>query len=282
MSQETNVEQIREFWESHPLWSGESAYEPGSREFFEEHRQVVLEDCFASSPPYEWLVPAHLNQDDLVLDLGCGPGMWSVELQLSHEGEAFRMFACDLTKQALELTKKRLEQYGLQAELSQQNAESLTYEKEVFSHVNCLGVIHHTPDTTACIQEIARVLKPGGTANIAVYYKNFFVNSWPRIAWIGRVLHRMGGGLKGRGRESIFLEPNPDEVVRLYDGAENPIGKAYTKEEFASMCEPYFTLKHSFLYFFPKRSLPIPLPKFLHRFLDHRMGFMINFHLEKK
>ena len=33
-----------------------------------------------------------------------------------------------------------------------------------------------------------------------------------------------------------------DEIIRLYDGVDNPIGKAYTKEEFCRMLSPYFLI----------------------------------------
>ena len=41
------VDDVKEFWESNPLWAGETAHEVGSREYFLEHREVVIGDCFA-------------------------------------------------------------------------------------------------------------------------------------------------------------------------------------------------------------------------------------------
>ena len=54
----------------------------------------------------------------------------------------------------------------------------------------------------------------------------------------------------GRGREKIFLEKDPNEIVRLYDGGDNPIGKAYSKNEFIKRLDPYFKINQSFLHFF--------------------------------
>lgn len=137
--------------------------------------------------------------------------------------------AADLTEHAVQLTRRRLGCCGLEASLTLQNAESMTFPDAHFDHVNCQGVIHHTLDTEATIAEIVRVIKPGGTASISVYYRNLFLRLWPFIRWVGIPLAKLGGGLKGRGRENIFLESNPDEIVRLYDGLENPIGKSYSK-----------------------------------------------------
>lgn len=45
----------------------------------------------------------------------------------------------------------------------------LPFDADQFNLVICSGVAHHTPDPFRAFQEIARVLKPGGTAYIALY-----------------------------------------------------------------------------------------------------------------
>ena len=109
--------------------------------------------------------------------------------------------------------------------------------------MNCQGVIDHTPNTNQCIKEFHRILKPGGTASVSVYYKNILLKAWPYLSLVGKVLENLGGGMKGRGRDKIFSEKNPDEIVRIYDGIENPIGKSYSKGEFVLMLEPYFQIE---------------------------------------
>ena len=269
----THLEEVRAFWESNPLWTGESSFEPGSIPFFEEHRLVYLADCFAGAFDLRFLPPPRPNGQDMrVLDLGCGIGFWVSEFAMRGLGN---LFAADLTEQALAITARRLEAYGLKAELSRQNAEAMTFPERTFDHVNCQGVIHHTPDTEATVAEIARVLKPGGTASISVYYRNPILRLWPYLRWIGWPLAKLGAGLRGRGREGIFLEGNVDEIVRLYDGAENPIGKSYTRDQFVAMLGRHFEVQETYLHFFPARALPFRIPAGLHRMLDRRLGFMI-------
>ena len=41
------INEVRQFWETNPLWTGESQYKPGTKDFFEEHRQVCINDCFS-------------------------------------------------------------------------------------------------------------------------------------------------------------------------------------------------------------------------------------------
>jgi ubiquinone/menaquinone biosynthesis C-methylase UbiE len=276
---EKKLEEVKEFWENNPLFSGESDHPPGSKEFFEEHKETYYDDVFAGEFKREKFIPDSVK-DAIVLDLGCGVGFWTIEIQQTYPSRVF--YSGDLTQTALDITQKRLETYALSAELSLQNAESMTYEDNFFDHVNCQGVIHHTPDTDATIREISRVLKPGGTASISVYYKNFFIRNWKFFSWFGRLLHKRGAKLKGRGRDSIFNQSNTDEITRLYDGDKNPIGKSYTRKQIIAMVAPYFHVEKTFLYFFPARSLPFRVPKWLHRFLDRNFGFMIHLNLVKK
>ena len=155
-----------------------------------------------------------------VLDLGCGPGFWTIEL--TKHGVK-RVHAADLTEKVLLLAKERCQIYNCkETEFSIQNAESMTFANNTFDHVNCQGVIHHTPNTEAAVGEIARVLKHRGTASLSVYFKNYLLRNWKYLAWVGQILSGMGVQLKGRERENIFLESEVDEIVRLYDGKENP------------------------------------------------------------
>ena len=275
----TNLEAVRRFWNENPLWTGESAETAGSEAFFEEHRRVYIDDCFAGDFDPRFMPPPRRDGQAMrVLDLGCGIGFWTVELGMRGLGH---IVAADLTPAALAHTRKRLVIYGVQAELREENAERLSFADGSFDHVNCQGVVHHTPDTERALAEIARVLKPGGTASISVYYRNPILRCWPVLRWIGYPLARLGGGLRGRGRERIFLEGKVDEIVRLYDGVDNPLGKSYTKAQFVAMLERHFQVEETYLHFFPARALPFGIPRRLHRWLDRRLGFMIYASLRK-
>ena len=277
------LEDVREFWESHPLFTGESTAVPGSEAFFKQHRQIYIDDCFAGHFDLKTL-PPESNRNN-VLDLGCGIGFWVIELQNEclKSGTPIKKFtAADLTQQALNLTKKRLKINNLDADLKCENAENLSFSDETFDHVNCQGVIHHTPDTEKTISEIARVLKPGGTASLSVYYKNVIHRNWHWFGKLGTLFSRMGFGLKGRGRETMIDSLDDNEIIRRYDGMDNPIGKGYSKQQFIKMLEPYFEVTDIYYHFFPARALPFKMPKFAHRILDQMIPFMIYVNLRKK
>ena len=275
-----DLNEVKHFWETNPLWTGESEFDPGSSRFFEEHRNIYLKDCFAGSFDVRFLPqPRVLGQKMRILDLGCGIGFWVTEFAMRG---LHNLEAADLTQKALEITKRRLELHGARAELSLQNAEKLGFEACTFDHVNCQGVIHHTPDTSKAVAEIARVLKTNGTASISVYYKNIFLRLWPILRWAGWLFAKLGAKLKGRGRESIFTTKDVNELVRKYDGADNPLGKSYTKNEFVDLLEPQFYIEEVYYHFFPARAFPFKIPAALHDWLDRNCGFMIYATLRKR
>ena len=73
----------------------------------------------------------------------------------------------------------------------------------------------------------------------------------------------------------MFLEKDVDQIVRLYDGPENPIGKSNLKKQFVKMLQQHFIVEETYLHVFPARALPFRVPDALHRWLDKNLGFMI-------
>ena len=277
MNADPTIENVRQFWDANPLFFGEASAPTVDIEWFEQHRQVVIGDGYAGRFDERILPPAE-NQG-VVLDLGCGPGFWTVELM--KRSKIKKMYAVDLTARALEITKKRLSCYGLQADVLIENAEQLSFANASFDHVNCQGVIHHTPNTEAAVAEIARILRSGGTASLSVYYRNIVLRHWAIFSWMGRFLALCGAKLSGRGRENIYRQRDVNEIVRLYDGFENPIGKSYTRAQLLALLRPHFHVERVFFHFFPARSLPFPIPQLVHRALDVTLPFMIFVNVRK-
>jgi len=102
-----------------------------------------------------------------VLEVGVGLG---ADHQKFAEAGA-DLYGIDLTKRAVDHTRRRLEAFGLTSNLTVGDAENLNFPDEIFDLVYSWGVLHHSPDTPKCIAEVFRVLKPGGGARIMIYHK---------------------------------------------------------------------------------------------------------------
>lgn len=101
MSEKT-IEDVRSFWESNPLFADESIAEVGSKQYFEEHKRIIIEDCLAGELDPRTLPSGMSNEH--ILDLGCGPGFWTIELSLNG---ARKITSADLTNQAVKIVKMR-------------------------------------------------------------------------------------------------------------------------------------------------------------------------------
>jgi 2-polyprenyl-6-hydroxyphenyl methylase/3-demethylubiquinone-9 3-methyltransferase len=95
-----------------------------------------------------------------VLEVGCGGGLICEDL--ARRGAT--MVGIDPSAQALQTARAHAIQAGLSEHISyeQGQAESLPYAPASFEAVVCLDVLEHVADLKQTIQEIARVLTPGG------------------------------------------------------------------------------------------------------------------------
>lgn len=56
-----DIEKVAMFWEQNPLWTGESNYETGTKDFFQEHRCIYINDCFAGNFDIRFLPIPRIN-----------------------------------------------------------------------------------------------------------------------------------------------------------------------------------------------------------------------------
>ncbi|OUU25015.1 MAG: hypothetical protein CBB97_10505 [Candidatus Endolissoclinum sp. TMED37] len=103
-----------------------------------------------------------------VLEIGVGLGSDHSTIALA---EPSTLTGIDLTKRAIDHTKKRFKEMGLSSKLNIGNAENMSFEDKSFDFVYSWGVLHHSPNTRKCFDEIYRVLRPGGKAKIMIYHK---------------------------------------------------------------------------------------------------------------
>jgi 2-polyprenyl-3-methyl-5-hydroxy-6-metoxy-1,4-benzoquinol methylase len=111
-------------------------------------------------------------QGKKVLEVGCGAG-----IDLVHFARAGAIVTgIDLSKTAIDLARRNLEQNGLTADFHVMNGESMQFQDNKFDVVYAHGVLQYTADTNKMIAEIHRVLKPGGEAILMVYNRNSWLN----------------------------------------------------------------------------------------------------------
>lgn len=90
-----------------------------------------------------------------VLDLGCGPGSLVPYLQ---EIPGVRLTGVDLSPEMVRYAKA----HHPDVEFHVGDAEAIPFENDAFDVVLCSGMLHHLPRLDVALQEIGRILKPGG------------------------------------------------------------------------------------------------------------------------
>lgn len=115
------------------------------------------------------------------LDVGCGTG--EMAAHLARRG--YSVSGIDHSAGMLDVARRTL---GDAAELTQGDVQDLPYPDRSFDVVACKGVLHHLPTARPCLDEIVRVLKPGGS----FYFADPAIGSTPVIAAVERLTGKKG------------------------------------------------------------------------------------------
>ncbi len=108
-----------------------------------------------------------------VLEIGCGRGGLSNYIAGMPDGPA-QLFACDFSDEALSIARSK---YGGRSGITWQkeDIQALSFEDSYFDRIISCETIEHVPNPEKAIQELYRVLKPGGRLYLTCpNYFNFF------------------------------------------------------------------------------------------------------------
>jgi ubiquinone/menaquinone biosynthesis C-methylase UbiE len=108
-----------------------------------------------------------------VLEIGLGYG--TMGQQIAERGADYN--GLDIALGPVAMMRERLRRVGLddaEGRVTQGSALEIPHPDESFDHVISIGCLHVTGDFAAAIRDVHRVIKPGGTAVVMVYYKHAF------------------------------------------------------------------------------------------------------------
>ena len=96
------------------------------------------------------------------LDIGTGPGV--IPIMLAARVPGLRLTGVDLSKPMLQKAREAAEEAGVADRLDFRvgDAKSLPFSEQSFDLVLCNSLLHHLPAPLALLNEISRLVRPGG------------------------------------------------------------------------------------------------------------------------
>jgi ubiquinone/menaquinone biosynthesis C-methylase UbiE len=279
---ETNIADVRSFWNANPCQSRLSQ-EAERRRYFEEISRKRFQGR-------EWHVPIVAKFDSFrgkdVLEIGCGVGTDGIEF--ARNGANY--VGVDLTPNSVELTRERFLTFGVPGRFEVANAEEgLPLPDASVDHVYSFGVIHHSPTPEKIVSEIYRVLRNGGSFTVMLYNRSS-INYYVEIMFLRRLfkwwlLPRFMPRLiaAATGFDRWKLEGHRDKLLKNKrltkdewismntDGPSCPLARVYDHEEAAALFGAFENVRQEVWEFnvdhwsFIGKAMPDSLVKWLGR-----------------
>jgi ubiquinone/menaquinone biosynthesis C-methylase UbiE len=115
---------------------------------------------FLFKPSHRMILEALAPDSRNILDVGCGTGRFAARL-LKHFAEA-RVWGVDLSSGMLARCQDRCLSLDGRLQVVQGDSERLPFADNTFDAVTCAHSFHHYPHQERALQEMHRVLRPGG------------------------------------------------------------------------------------------------------------------------
>jgi ubiquinone/menaquinone biosynthesis C-methylase UbiE len=136
------------------------------RHYFDEATDLLQQRIDRNGIGYDWL------KGKKGLDAGCGGGRYTVAL--ANLGAA-NVTGIDYGRDSIKDAKRRSKNARIdKVNFRHADVLNIPYKDNTFDFVFSNGVLHHTTDPFRGIQELCRVLKPGGKVWIFLYGKSLW------------------------------------------------------------------------------------------------------------
>jgi ubiquinone/menaquinone biosynthesis C-methylase UbiE len=105
----------------------------------------------------------YIKEGDSVLEIAPGAGYLSIEL--SKLGK-YKITGMDISKDLVEICTRNAKEAGVKIDFQQGNVSNMPFNANTFNFIICFLEFKNFKEPLKALQEMHRVLKPGGTALI--------------------------------------------------------------------------------------------------------------------
>ena len=210
------IEEVKKFWNDRPCNIKHSSKELGTIEYFNE----VEIKKFRAEPHILKFTEFPQWKNKKVLEVGCGLG--TVGINFALNGSDYT--GVELSKESLEIAKKRFEVYNQSGKFYLGNAEELSsfVPIKTYDLIYSFGVIHHSPHPEKIVSEIKKYMNQNSVLKIMLYAKD----SW----------------------KNYMIDAGLDQPEAQYGC---PIANTYTKQDVVELLDGYEVLSIEQDHIFP-------------------------------
>ena len=210
------IEEVKKFWNDRPCNIKHSSKEIGTKEYFNEveRKKFFVEPHILKFTEFpQW-------KNKKVLEVGCGLG--TVGINFALNGSDYT--GVELSKESLEIAKKRFEVYNQSGKFYLGNAEELSsfVPIETYDLIYSFGVIHHSPHPEKIVSQIKKYMNENSVLKIMLYAKD----SW----------------------KNYMIDAGLDQPEAQYGC---PIANTYTKQDVVELLDGYEVLSIEQDHIFP-------------------------------
>ena len=222
------IEEVKKFWNERPCNIKHSSKELGTMEYFDE---VELKK-FRAEPHILKFTEFPRWKNKKVLEIGCGLG--TVGINFALNGSDYT--GVELSKESLEIAKKRFEVYNQSGKFYLGNAEELSsfVPIETYDLIYSFGVIHHSPHPEKIVPQIKKYMNENSVLKIMLYAKD----SW----------------------KNYMIDAGLDQPEAQYGC---PIANTYTKQDVVELLDEYEVLSIEQDHIFPYQVEPYKLGEYI-------------------
>ena len=190
--------------------------------YFDEAADLLMQRIGRNKIGFEWL------KGKKGLDAGCGGGRYTVALTKLGARE---VTGIDYGKVNIKDAKRRVKAVGIKnVHFRHADVLNIPYKDNRFDFVFSNGVLHHTTDPFLGLEELQRVLKPGGHIWIFLYGKSLW---WEMMDVIRKVAEKAPYDLTYQIMQQMGYAPN--RIFKFLDSLYVPIIKSYSSLQVEEM-----------------------------------------------
>jgi len=210
--------------------------ETATKNFYDQYWPQNVPDYQKTSKYVMETVDGHY---EYAFDGGCGTGVCTVALAALAD----RVVSFDISGTCLETTKKLAFDCGVQnIEFKQGSLLNIDFPDDVFDLVWCWGVIHHTENPLKALDELVRILRPGGILVLAVYLKT-------NLTWLHESARKICLAMDARSNWfKPFVLRTGEVIVRILERLGKKNNVRDDNKQIKSQVEDWFfvPIKHFF------------------------------------